>query len=545
MLQFVKFLFVPFFYITRVFCSPSYINLQGLYLLIRRIPIDLVINQVCVPMEIITRYNDVSPQLLRKTSTELLINNLNVLGVFNYYIGIIGADDHTRSLPDDIVIEILSRLPVKSLMQFKSVCKHWLFLIKQDTRLIDLHSSRSKSCPNLLYINPMPQKGRFTFGKNKTLRQSISCAEIIEGNSTGDEEEQVEAVISKVRITDDKWLCYDHVLEPVNGLVCFVDRMTHAVMVYNASTREATPWVKSTLLAEENQKIANEGSTLEIKNIRNSIYRIGFDPEKKEHKVFCFWRLASIRPGPCYSSIDRTKYEKWEAFTVGRDTKWRRINAVPNEINQIIIKQALPPVISCRKQVYADGTIYWSNKGYSWDPDSYSPDDPAVIVAFDVGSEKYRVIPIPNFILDEPRDGKYRLPIDMLVLGTHVALLYRMEPCVVKLWMLDEGANRKLENCRGNGHNWSSETITLPFCCDNGVGGSAIAGSTDKIMFELRRWEKSASFTRLYSYDRRNKTGKKIEMDGASSFTLHSQRSLVSTFTETLFPVSANQQGKS
>ncbi|KAI3967330.1 hypothetical protein MKW92_042548, partial [Papaver armeniacum] len=166
-----------------------------------------------------------------------------------------------------------------------------------------------------------------------------------------------------------------------------------------------------------------------------------------------------------------------------------------------------------------------------------NPDDPDVIVAFDVGSENYRVIPIPNFILDDPRDEKYRLPIDMLVLGRHVALLYRMEPNVVKLWMLDDGADKKLENCRGNKSNWSTETITLPFCCDKGVGGFGIAGSTDNILFECRGRRNSVSFSCLYSYDRKKKTCKKIEMDGVSLFTRHSQRSLITTFTESLFPV--------
>ncbi|KAI3836760.1 hypothetical protein MKX03_002212 [Papaver bracteatum] len=151
-------------------------------------------------METITRYDVVSSHLLRKTSMELFINS-NSLGVYSYCLGMIAAE-HIRSLPDDLVVEIRSRLPVKSLMQFKSVCKHWLFLIKQDTHLIDLHSSRSKSFPNLLCINPMPEKGLFgtsflpTFDRSKTFQQSITCADITEGSSTGDKEEQVQAIIS-------------------------------------------------------------------------------------------------------------------------------------------------------------------------------------------------------------------------------------------------------------------------------------------------------------------------------------------------------------
>ncbi|MCL7040774.1 hypothetical protein MKW94_016649 [Papaver nudicaule] len=449
----------------------------------------------------------------------------------------IGVDDshdsvaaHVSSLPYELLIDILSRLPGKSLMRFKSVSKHWLSLIREDAHLMDLHFSRSKSRPVLLHINPLPEVGLST---SNTVQQRISCGEISGG------EEQVEEITSEVRITDDKWFLYDHILEPVNGLVCFVHWKTYAIRVYNASTRQETPWVKSTLLAEENCKLTYKDSKMKIKSLRNPVYRFGFDPEYKEHKVFCFWRLVSRPQRRHNNSLDRPDYESWEALTVGQDTKWRRINAVPNKNNQIEIKQALPPASCSRRQVYADGTIYWSNKEYRSDAFRYSnPDDPDVIVAFDVGSEKYRVIPVPKFILDEPRDETFRVPIGMLVLGTHVALLYRMEPNVVKLWMLDDGADKKLENCgRESNTNWRSETITLPFCCDNGFDGFGIAGCSDKILFESRVRKNSELFTCLYSYDRVKKSCKKIEMDGVSSFTSYSDASLLATFTESLFPV--------
>ncbi|MCL7036393.1 hypothetical protein MKW94_009042 [Papaver nudicaule] len=447
------------------------------------------------------------------------------------------------TFPKDIVIEILSRVPVKSLMQFKSVCKDWQFLITQDRRLIDSHFDRWESRPNLLHIDPLQQKGilhtvlDFSFAESESLQQRISCAEIVEG-SGGDK--QVEAIVGKVRITDDQWFLYNQVLEPVNGLVCFVDWERHAIKVYNASTREATPWAESTLLAEENDKLAHENRNKEIKCHSNAIYQFGFDPEKREHKIFCFWRLIARPKGKTrYNTMERPDYESWEALTVGRDTKWRRMNAVPNENNQIKIKQVLPPAHNKRRQVYGDGTIYWSNKEYySQRFGDTDPDDPDVIVAFDVGSEKYRVIPIPEFILDEPRDESFRLPIGMLVLGGHVGLLYRMEPRVVKLWMLDDRPDKKLENCQRNNTNWRAETITLPFeCCDCRVGGFGFAGNSNKILFECRGCKNSIGFVSLYSYDRRKKICKKIEMDGVSSFTLHSWRSMITTFTESLFPV--------
>lgn len=49
------------------------------------------------------------------------------------------SDPH---MPEEIVIDILSRLPVKSLLQFRSVSKRWRSLIA-DTHLISSHLSRS------------------------------------------------------------------------------------------------------------------------------------------------------------------------------------------------------------------------------------------------------------------------------------------------------------------------------------------------------------------------------------------------------------------
>ncbi|KAI3861182.1 hypothetical protein MKW92_015054 [Papaver armeniacum] len=427
-----------------------------------------------LPMEIIARYDfhyDVSSDYYsgtsRKRSTE----------VFN----------------KDVMLEILSRLPVKSLMRFKSVCKHWLYLIKQDQHLIDLHFHHSKSCPTLIYINPLQEKGIYRtsydpgFDESKTLCQSISCAEIVKGSGS---EDDVESIISKVRITDDKWFLYNKVLGPVNGLVCFVDTKTYAVRVYNASTRESTPWVGSTLLAEENDKlIKNEDNTIEIKTHHPPIYHFGFDPEKKEYKVFCFWRLSARPQGHRRHSLQRPDYARWEVLTLGRDTKWRKINMVPNENNKLIITEVLSPYDTGKQPVYADGTLYWRNKVYS----AAQWSDPDVIVALDVGSEKFRVIPIPNYILHEP------------------PLLFRMQSQVVKLWMLDDGVVNKLENCQGNESNWMP-----PLQKHAGI---------------------YADFVSLYSYDRREKSCKKIEIDGVSLFPLHSSRSLITSFTESLCSV--------
>ncbi|XP_054789767.1 putative F-box protein At3g16820 [Prosopis cineraria] len=53
-----------------------------------------------------------------------------------------GVDGDAPSLPEDIIRNILKRLPVKSLMRFQCVCKHWRNLFKSPSFIVDhLHHS--------------------------------------------------------------------------------------------------------------------------------------------------------------------------------------------------------------------------------------------------------------------------------------------------------------------------------------------------------------------------------------------------------------------
>ncbi|PON91992.1 F-box domain containing protein [Trema orientale] len=51
----------------------------------------------------------------------------------------------THSLPEDLIVRIMSKLPVKSLIRFKCVSKRWHTIITTDSHLTTTHLDRSKS----------------------------------------------------------------------------------------------------------------------------------------------------------------------------------------------------------------------------------------------------------------------------------------------------------------------------------------------------------------------------------------------------------------
>ncbi|CAN0878283.1 F-box protein At5g62510 [Linum grandiflorum] len=57
-------------------------------------------------------------------------------------------DVQIPDLPLDIVIDIMSRLPVKTLMRFKCVSKNWNQIISSSPYLVSLHLIRSQQAPN-------------------------------------------------------------------------------------------------------------------------------------------------------------------------------------------------------------------------------------------------------------------------------------------------------------------------------------------------------------------------------------------------------------
>ncbi|RZC64095.1 hypothetical protein C5167_025855 [Papaver somniferum] len=247
---------------------------------------------------------------------------------------------------DMLVCEILSRLPAKSLMRFKCVCKRFRHLIQEDEYFIDLHYNRSKARLGLFIIMARyPRLSTSLFNGPWSLPATMDekcflLADIIE---CANQVTTTKAVIHTIRNTDANEFNYKLILGPVNGLICFVDWevknsyisiSNFYIRIFNVSTREITPWMKSSFLREE------RGEHCGSREVTSNLFQLGFDPVTKETKLVGVW---SIRKKHCNA------YFVCEVLTL-RSNTWRRIDNVPLYNIQ-------------SNSAYLNGSIYWrSNK---------------------------------------------------------------------------------------------------------------------------------------------------------------------------------------
>ncbi|KAI3936490.1 hypothetical protein MKX01_028120 [Papaver californicum] len=356
-----------------------------------------------------------------------------------------------------------------------------------------------------------------TDGKCFLLADIIECENHVE---------TTKAVIHTLRNTDANEFNYKLILGPVNGLICFVDWEVKNsyfsisdfyTRIFNVSTREITPWMKSSFLREE------RGEHCGSSEVISKCLQLGFDPVTKETKLVGAW---SIRKKHCNA------YFVCEVLTLGSNT-WRRIDNVPLYNIQ-------------SNSAYLNGSIYWrSNKPHFMEFGNADGEDanPKFIVAFDVGSEKFRVIPVPSFMADK----FYRLRwFDLFVMDDRLAFFSWESHLMAKLWILQDdhySENRVTSNAAtvGSNINWTEEIISIPSNLSFDLIICQAIPGTDQIILQCHV-SQLMEFVAAYSYSRQTKAFKKIEISGISSIPKIRFPYLFTVFVESLFPVQKLQQ---
>ncbi|MCL7031031.1 hypothetical protein MKW94_022744 [Papaver nudicaule] len=293
--------------------------------------------------------------------------------------------------------QILSNLPVKTLMKFKCVSKSWESLT-HDPSFIKLHQSKSH-----LQLLAM------TYSLN-----SISVYTPSEEFKGGKPILIVKIPWSQVSI-----------FKLINGLFCFVDVVYNMSRFYNLGTRQTTPWIYTPV-----------PTVTGLLSSKLSSYGFGFDRLTGKYKLLCMWDIS--KGGAGYGKVFGKVDHVCQVLTMGED-EWRTIKEVP-------------PMRPVGGNVYANGSIYMRNR----DDNFFKYPESEVIIAFDLGTEKFRVIPIPDFVINSymtSEETPFRRAEYLLEVDDHIAIIDRLTDYTAKLWICNDDCLRRTDV------KWVEETI--------------------------------------------------------------------------------------
>ncbi|RXH83738.1 hypothetical protein DVH24_005991 [Malus domestica] len=257
--------------------------------------------------------------------------------------------ESSSELPSEIIcFQILPRLPSKSLMRFKCVCKSWSSLV-QNPSFADAHQSLHRNKLTHLLL---------TIWDTATRQQHFLSVQINQDGSP----------TPAIHLLNLPTMSNDHRLynaQSTNGLVCLYLSNTlsrdHTLayldppnFIFNPCTRE------SIILPHASPAYCTSHVT----------YHFGFSPLTNEYKVL---QVQTFRP---HDSIPTDLTFMFKIFKLGTSL-WRRLEVDLNHL-------AFDP-LECPFKVQGvciNGAIHWMH----WKEN---------VVVFDIGDEKFRVIPLP------------------------------------------------------------------------------------------------------------------------------------------------------
>ncbi|KAJ4964358.1 hypothetical protein NE237_024297 [Protea cynaroides] len=244
--------------------------------------------------------------------------------------------------PSDVEENILSRLPVKSLMRFRCVCKNWCNLVTK-SHFIKMHFNRStqiKDGSKLVFADE---------GKIYSIDVEAYGKQYIETGA-----EQKDYMDNQCRIlpflVDRGWDCDDpnlRIIGSCNGLLCLY--AFSGLCLLNPVTKEY-------------KRLPN----LEILEYSFKDYAFGYSPRTDEHKVLVI--------------IEVNGDTDFWVYTLGTNSSWRLIEGTKYKIHP-------------HNHPLVNGAIHWMA--------SVRPSFSILPISFDFGDEKFRLLSLPKSFSQE------------------------------------------------------------------------------------------------------------------------------------------------
>ncbi|CAN1237689.1 F-box only protein 8 [Linum grandiflorum] len=324
-----------------------------------------------------------------------------------------GPTDQLPQVPDlplDIVIDILSRLPVKTLIRFKCVSKHWNELISRSPYLIHMHLIRNQQSAN-----------------------NIRC-------TYRDRSNDDDGIRTVVLSSDDPLLVYcdHHPVVSSSGdlgvlLLRWKDRMPSChqseseYALWNPATRQLKhlfrpplePPSRTTYFPDYPEEDDEEDPDAPRLRQYNDDCGVGLDLVSNVVKVVLVRNYAFLRQRQ--EARDTKVISPVYVYTLGLGGGWRKLTGDYPYHPQ---GGASFPTSLCRS-THFKGSIYWF---------SFEYDVTLSIVTFDLGTEVFRKIDCPIYSPDDDRtiSGPYIYRDSIAVFATDISS--------VDVWLLS-GSN--------------------------------------------------------------------------------------------------------
>nr|AIG62979.1 S-locus F-box protein type-5 [Solanum habrochaites] len=302
------------------------------------------------------------------------------------------AHEILKKLPEDVIVYILLKLPVKSLIRFKCISKTWYILIESST-FINLHLNYSKTAKEefiifkrSLQVDPFQHKTTLSF---------------LFGDDLNPVSPDLEVPYLESTFVND----YDQFIGPCHGLIALINMIN--TVLFNPATR--------------NYRLLPPFPTDAPQGFRCSIDGVGFgfDSMANDYKVV---RISKVYNDPPYRdpySIEQ-KVEVYDMIT----DFWRELDNIDQDMPRIYWASS--------SMVFYKTACYWLAIGSK---------DKMIILYFDMGTEIFNTINLPHTC------NSYNGPhYGLLVLRDSITMLRYPNPNpeydpaqnLMQIWMMKE-----------------------------------------------------------------------------------------------------------
>ncbi|XP_050219537.1 F-box/kelch-repeat protein At3g23880-like [Mercurialis annua] len=251
------------------------------------------------------------------------------------------------NIPSEIMIEILSRLPVKSVVRFKCVCRSWRSLLSHPdfARKHYTNNNNEDDINSFLVFNSASSYRRAEFSWSNGEKDG---EKLLESATMRPINDKLHAEVKSLKKAE--------IMNSCDGILCLVLRVERAVVLWN-------PCINEYLSLPPPESF----------DFDNDIFGFGYDSRSHIYKVVR--PLATHHRWPCRPAL--------QVLNVNNSSSWRSVH---NHFPSMRIFKPSMLLPRPETQVHLKGSLYWI---------AILPERGALLVRFDLSEERFWKVPSP------------------------------------------------------------------------------------------------------------------------------------------------------